>query len=506
MPNTLLPYVLWNEEAAENIQTDLPIVTGGQNTPYPEGYFCVPLTINAEQATRILSALYSGAMILYPEDYLSIVIPLLQGLNDIGECGDMSCEDAINGFRRANNWIQITRCNNPTWTNTINLGAAVGQGANGEILFDFDGNGLPDQTIYANSYQNIYGDTLPLTDTNDMLCRAAWSMARQYTDAFNSLIGIVGAVDNFLAGAIQMFGDLGVVTALADDTIEFLTQDWVQATVDFLKSNAKTDQTVGLAAELIYCALSEAYPDDYENFWDYIEWGAYAPLMSALSGGKVQWGNFGDIATSIKNTLLGRFTAYLALGYAQTSIYWAQEKVGVYQPTKKMLEKAFATAMFFDARDCLDMPCNFWVHTINFSTEASYFDFKRGSADSEGNYVSAGQNATWISPNHKRQTIEVQFDEIGTGVDYLLTEVTFNMTVPDQTCELTVLNWFGGMPPLYSNYDCVSGDREQIVELPEGHKGLWIIIGSQIIDSPSYPAPFSCQITLTGTGSNPFEV
>lgn len=367
--DTLLPYVLWDEQNAMKNEVLAPEITG-ETTPYPsEGSFCVPVFVDAQLATDMLSALWAGAEIMYPEKYLEIITPFLQGLNRLGDCGDMPCTDAITNVRRNGQWLQVQRCNEPEWSNVAKLGGIFSLRSDGGIDFDFDGNDTPDQVIYQNSYQNIYGEGLPLASLQDQLCRASFALAKQYTDALSVMLGTSSAINNYLAGGIQMLLDLGVITALADDTIEFLTQDWVQGTIDFLYANAKTEASVQLCAELIYCAMYEAYPDDLENWIDYVDFGVYAPLVTAISGDRVQWGNFGDTATSIVNTGLGRFSAYLALGYAKSTLYWLAVKVGIYKPAKAVAEQAMATAQYWEGRDCSGFACVTWEHTFEFDND-----------------------------------------------------------------------------------------------------------------------------------------
>jgi hypothetical protein len=367
--DTLLPYVLWDEQNAMKNEVLAPEITG-ETTPYPsEGSFCVPVFVDSQMATDMLSALWAGAEIMYPEKYLEIITPFLQGLNRLGDCGDMPCTDAITGIRRSGQWLQVQRCNEPEWSNVAKLGGIFSLRSDGGIDFDFDGNDTPDQVIYQNSYQNIYGGGLPITSLEDQLCRAAFALAKQYCDAYSTMLGAVAGLDNFVAGAIQMLADWGIVTNIFDDSVEFFTQDWIQGTLDFLYSNAKTEQTVALAAELIYCAMYESYPDDMDDWMDNVDFGAYAPIVAVISGGKVGWENFGGLGTSIVNTGLGRFSAYLALGYAKTSIYYLAEQVRIYQPAKAIMEQAMATALYFDGRDCSTFACVTWEHTFEFDNE-----------------------------------------------------------------------------------------------------------------------------------------
>jgi len=244
------------------------------------------------------------------------------------------------------------------------------------IQFDLDGDGEYDVTQNFFSEENTFNNNIPFADQNDQFCRASWALSKLLCGNFLSLMIKMKISENVSAGLVQVLGELIPLTALADDTIEFITETMPQAVLEYIQENAAHPDTQRKVAEWIFCSLVENYPDHLGEVIDDIPLGVYTPIFDLIEFRvTVQWVNISEIAQSIYDTAIGDYVAYLVIGYAKSAMRSLLEFSGIYEGPEKVIQGAMASAIFSDARDCEDFGCLECVNTVldfEISEQCSY--------------------------------------------------------------------------------------------------------------------------------------
>lgn len=331
----------------------------------------------------------------------------------------MAC-DTITNIRVQNNRIQVQFCNSETW---VTMGAVMQGGIRyqgGKIEYDFDGDGTFDISFYSDITKNIYGQSgIPITSDLDRICRASWILARAFSDDYHDLFLTISSASNIIGSALEMLVSWGVVTQIAEETIEFFTTTIPATALTWMTEKIKDPETISFLAELIYCSLVQVYPDNLNNIFNNIELGIYQPITIIAGDNTVQWPNFGDIVTSIYNTFTTKNVAYGIIAYAVVSDAAIRHVVRLTTPVQQTLEYALRTAEYFDNRECENFGCNTWQQILYFNSP--FIEVTKGTV--EGQSLDSECEATpWIGANYRRQVAEFNIPPISGG-GYTITRI-----------------------------------------------------------------------------------
>lgn len=410
----------------------------------------------------------------------------------------MTC-NTITDMAIVSNKLLIQRCNSEIWIEVGPINTIPMKVENGKIYYDVNGDGTFELSQYINTQQNIFGPGgLPVTDDNDRFCRASWIMANSLADDYADVAKKIDLLVNQIPSrGVQWLSSLTVFPPLIEfieSNIEGITafiKDWVYGT-------ARDPETIRKVAEILFCSIKDHYPDNLDNVISDLDLGAYEPTGGPI-GSIYIWENFAGLAEVAYNSLTGTNTAYLILAYAKISESAVIQFLGLSTPVEDAMNYALNTAEHFDSRDCGGFDCMLWEHQVNFTTDV---EIVRGFPIGEA-IASANQNATWISPNAKRQICEFKILPIETPLPYGIIKVTAVVSTVEETWQAILLNYFGGSI-LDSDETHTSGNTERVLEPPEPLQGIWFWVASQI-QEPSTPLQFSMTVTIQGNGTNPFE-
>lgn len=384
----------------------------------------------------------------------------------------MSC-NTITGIRFFENRLQIQFCNGSTWVDVGTLQDFGVRFENGAIQFDLGGTGDYAVSLYKNSYENIYGNGLPLTSDADKICRASWTLARSLCDDFHDLSNLFGVGNKILASLFQSVLELIPPTALADDTIEFATEDLPVTIMNWITNAARDPDTIQKVAQMIYCSLLENFPDNLDNVIDDIPLGIYTPIFDPDTATRtLEWINFSDIATSIYDTLTAKFVAYMVIGFARLQINQLLQFVGMVKPAETIMLGALNTALFFDSRDCDGFPCQTWCYQWDFLVSDGGFTVIPAT-NSLGLWTAGigWQNQPWVSvPANRNLNVKFTLPE-----DIEITSVEMMYVVTDLGDPDSAIN----ISCATANFDTGIGSHTQEVDV--SFSGSIIAINSNLV-------------------------
>lgn len=310
----------------------------------------------------------------------------------------MSC-NTITAIRTNNGWLEVQFCNSSMWVQISKIMTGGIRYVNGAVQYDFDGDGVYEVTQYTNSYENIFGTGLPTADDADKICRASWQLARSLCDDFADLINLFNLGTKIISSAAQSVIDFFPASFFADDIVEFATEDLPVSVMTYIVTSAKDPDTIEKVAQMIYCSIVEHYPGDLDDVIEDIPLGIYHPIFEPDEILKItKWLNFEDIAQSIYDSLTGDAVAYMVIGFARTTLIQLRTFVGMAKPTEIFILGALSTAIYSDARDCIDFDCAPCINTtLNLKASQACTVAREGSCTEDNNseYAVWTLNAGW---------------------------------------------------------------------------------------------------------------
>jgi len=237
-------------------------------------------------------------------------------------------------------------------------------------------------------------------DSFDKYCFAAHALAIDYADATADLMEIIRLAIQISAPAIQwaataLVGWIPYFGQVSDETIEFTTEISL-AIYTFALSQVQDVDALAFAAEKIFCALRQSYPN-FDSMYEYIDFPSEMPaldlIINAIELDAIALiENWDDLIQFAFDTWftgaawgwlilaigeLNQKVATLPLaGTAITDVIRTPNKLSIVVP------EMMSRSTYFDSRDCAgyDCPEEVWCAEFDLTIEtpwhvAAYSDF-----------------------------------------------------------------------------------------------------------------------------------